>query len=195
MWTSDQFAEHLTNEHGSAALWAQHLQPQMRAAVRHSLAAAAVRGARLWLPCMRHSTIRGSACSLRLLCMPFARDLVHCSGDRTGHNISLLCASAGGVRDTYITKSPTYKSCRSHVVIRVGRHTRVMLCCSGQVGVRQGGLVARAGSWELLGYDFVVDERMHVWLLEVNASPRWAPLSCSASICQSMLLSCTLHST
>ena len=45
MWTSDQFAEHLAVEHGSPALWAQHLQPQMRAAVRHSLAAAAVRGA------------------------------------------------------------------------------------------------------------------------------------------------------
>ena len=48
--------------------------------------------------------------------------------------------------------------------------------------------MARAGSWELLGYDFVVDESMHVWLLEVNASPRWAPFSCSASICQSMLM-------
>lgn len=38
----------------------------------------------------------------------------------------------------------------------------------------QGGLVARAGSWELLGYDFVVDEFYNVWLLEVNASPRRA---------------------
>lgn len=47
--------------------------------------------------------------------------------------------------------------------------------------------MARAGSWELLGYDFVVDERMHVWLLEVNASPRWVPFSCGATNCQSML--------
>ena len=37
--------------------------------------------------------------------------------------------------------------------------------------------MARAGSWELLGYDFVVDERMHIWLLEVNASPRWGTLA------------------
>ena len=57
-------------------------------------------------------------------------------------------------------------------------------------GKRQGGLVARAGSWELLGYDFVVDERMHIWLLEVNASPRWAPLSCYASIWQNTRMSC-----
>lgn len=59
MWTSDQFAEHLTVEHASAGLWAQHLQPQMRAAVRHSLAAAAVRGARLQPPCFRRSTMHG----------------------------------------------------------------------------------------------------------------------------------------
>ncbi len=43
MWTSGQFAEHLARERGSAALWRQRIQPQMRAAVRHSLAAAAVR--------------------------------------------------------------------------------------------------------------------------------------------------------
>lgn len=36
----------------------------------------------------------------------------------------------------------------------------------------QSGLIVRAGSWELLGYDFVIDERWCVWLLEVNASPR-----------------------
>ena len=48
MWTSGQFAEHLAVEHGSATLWAQHMQPQICVAVRHSLAAAAVRGARLW---------------------------------------------------------------------------------------------------------------------------------------------------
>lgn len=43
MWTSGQFAKHLARERGSAALWKQRIQPQMRAAVRHSLAAAAVR--------------------------------------------------------------------------------------------------------------------------------------------------------
>lgn len=43
MWTCGQFAGHLGREHGSAALWTQHIQPQMRAAVHHSLAAASVR--------------------------------------------------------------------------------------------------------------------------------------------------------
>jgi hypothetical protein len=43
MWTSGQFAEHLARERGSPTLWEGHIQPQMRAAVCHSLAASAVR--------------------------------------------------------------------------------------------------------------------------------------------------------
>lgn len=55
MWTSGQFAEHLARERGSAALWKQRIQPQMRAAVRHSLAAAAVRALSAANPQTQHT--------------------------------------------------------------------------------------------------------------------------------------------
>ena len=33
------------------------------------------------------------------------------------------------------------------------------------------GNLGRKNSFEILGYDFMIDDRMNVWLIEVNSSP------------------------